>query len=377
MHRQTFNPMTLACDEPAKAALYAYIDRFEQTAQLQAVGGVDGPDNVFAAAGEDRGGENVDATTVEVVRITRADGDQLPLSLDFVKCFPKLTSLTLNNWHADDFAPIGFGKGLRDLVIDGGNIRTVKGLGRLSKLSMLMISGTPLADIRDLVTLYGLQTLYLIENPALQNIADVSSLHNLKRVKIRGSGIRDLSGFSNSPSLKCLYAEQNAVETIANMKGMKALEGLYLDQNRVSSRFDLKEFPKITVLSLKRNALTVLPKGLESATLASLDFTGNLISSLDGAQTWNLPVLDILDLSWNRLADIAAIVHLQSLSFLSVEANQLTRIPDLSSMQRLNTVNSKHNPWHGPGTYPVIPGGDIDYVTHHSASYVGCPPDPH
>ncbi len=107
------------------------------------------------------------------------------------------------------------------------------------------------------------------------------------------------------------------------------------------TKADLK---KLTYLSLYKNQLTELPKGLENLMqLEDLNLPVNKLTNVKGLE--KLTQLNFLTLSDNQMTDVKGLDKLPKLQSLKLDGNKLTELPKgLEKLTQLEHLNLKRNP---------------------------------
>lgn len=134
---------------------------------------------------------------------------------------------------------------------------------------------------------------------------------------------------------------------------MTNLEELWMGKNKIESMLGLEALTTRTLrrLDMQSNRLTVidtLPEHLRE-TLEEFYLADNGIDTegLAGLQAGNFPVLNVLDLSKNRLTDCAPLSHLASVEELWLSGNQVDswdQVDALKTLTNLETIYLEYNP---------------------------------
>ncbi|GAS84115.1 leucine-rich repeat domain-containing protein [Paenibacillus amylolyticus] len=159
---------------------------------------------------------------------------------------------------------------MTDLFLPGQNIKSIKPLNTLKKLTFLAVEGNQITDISPLSGLTNLQNLVMDDNKIkslapLKNMRKLTSLlasgnqvtdlSPLQKVKLEwvimnGNKIQDLTPLKNHPTLQYLYVEDNLIEDIAVLETIPHLTEVYLANNPLNDRAEqiVKNLKKKVVL---------------------------------------------------------------------------------------------------------------------------------
>eukprot|EP00118_Oscarella_pearsei_P018280 m.186686 g.186686 ORF g.186686 m.186686 type:complete len:2135 (+) comp39354_c0_seq50:173-6577(+) len=159
--------------------------------------------------------------------------------------------------------------------------------------------------------------------------------------------------FGHALNLRRLKAASNKLITLPkSFAKMKILNFLDLSENRLGQDVKEKEelgfIPKsVTNLIVRKNALMSLPNAfLQISSLKELDCSENEIRSLPSLSSWNVPFLESLNLSGNKLQTVDFPSSLSSsLRQLDLSFNGLNGFPEaVIKLSLLSLLNLKGNP---------------------------------
>ena len=103
------------------------------------------------------------------------------------------------------------------------------------------------------------------------------------------------------------------------------------------------DLEKVKWLSLERNQLTEVPKGLEKLTqLKELALWHNKLTDVKGLE--KLTQLTYLTLQFNQLTSVKGLEKLNKLNILSLAGNQLTDVKGLEKLTQLTHLYLENNP---------------------------------
>lgn len=181
-------------------------------------------------------------------------------------------------------------------------------------------------------------------------------LTNLLTLDLSNSGIREINpNLAKLQNLTKLRLNDNKIDYLdpGLFYQLLELEQLELRGNCLDSLFDGAErymdipIPKIAYLDLSNNRFKSLPPILARFTqLRALVMAYNQINSLDAICTPNLKVLDTLDFSNNKIAEVPEnIMALAKLENLNLENNSLDKLPTflgfLPSLKSVKLMGNK------------------------------------
>lgn len=243
----------------------------------------------------------------EVNKITQLAGYGMSISnLSGLENFTNLTYLVLNP-SKGDLTPI--------TVL---NISALKGLTKLSHLTLPLYKIDDLDAIRDLtnlsvLSLYdsvdsnidalkGLNNLITLSlDSQTKNIDALKGLTNLSRLTLSGTQVNNLDALKGLTNLTYLGLYNTQVNNIDGLKGLTNLTDLSLSHSQVSNIEALKELTNLTYLGLYGNKITNIDalKGLTN--LSMLGLQSNQITNIDSLK--GLTKLTLLLLKDNPITD--------------------------------------------------------------------------
>ena len=125
-----------------------------------------------------------------------------------------------------------------------------------------------------------------------------------------------------------------------------SLEELWLGKNKIAALEPLPLLPKLQILSLPSNRLTILPQSLPLPSLQELYVSHNAIRSLPSFAS--TPHLRILDISSNQIAHLENLAPLKELEELWASDNLLDSFEELelelANKDGMQTVYLERNP---------------------------------
>ena len=170
-----------------------------------------------------------------------------------------------------------------------------------------------------------------LANNKLKHIEGLSGLSQLHKLDLGANRIRtlpaeELAGLSN---LTELWLGKNKIESMEGLEALttKTLRRLDLQSNRLTSIETLPEHIRVTL-----EEFYLADNGIETDGLAGLG---------------ELPQINVLDLSKNRLTHCGPLSHLVSLEELWLSGNRVSdwnEVDQLASLVNLETIYLEYNP---------------------------------
>ncbi|KAH3015550.1 hypothetical protein KXW60_007797 [Aspergillus fumigatus] len=219
----------------------------------------------------------------------------------------------------------------------------------------------------------------------------------LEIMDLHGNQLRTLPmGFRRLQRLHTLNLSNNKLdaESIQIVMQMEALKDLKLANNLLEGSFssDVKNLTRLEVLDLRGNSLTELPKSLEYlACLRILDVGDNQLTSLPFQSLGMLPLKDLraprnklagtlipaslskldslqsLDVTGNALTAISEREDLEmpSLQTLSISMNRIKHLPNICTWTALLTLSAEDN------SLSAIPQGFVELQNLRNVDFTG------
>ena len=199
-----------------------------------------------------------------------------------------------------------------------------------------------------------LEELRLTEN-TIADLSPVSELDNLEILEVNNSGLEDadLEAINTLKygSLKELYLEKNNINDISSLKedGFERLEVLDLSKNKIGDITPLKDMSQLTILDLEDNEITDIDKtdieNLDSLEILNLKGNVNLTDITSFSNFMDDNTLKRLNLHGNLITDdgFKAIANISSLEEINLQENDITQIPDLQAIKRMDVLDLEGN----------------------------------
>ncbi|KAM4711970.1 leucine-rich repeat-containing G-protein coupled receptor 5A-like isoform 2-T2 [Anableps anableps] len=314
-----------------------------------------------------------------------------------------LQSLRLDANHISSVPPGCFSglRSLRHLWLDDNSLTEVpvKALGELPTLQAMTLALNHIALIPDhafsklghLVVLHlnnnrivsmgtncfhglhSLETLDLNYNSLVEFPTAIRSLSHLKELGFHSNNIQSIPehAFTGNPSLISLLFYDNPIQSVGrsafqnlpelrmlslngaaelaefpDLSGTRSLESLTITGARITSLPSsmCEQLPNLQLLDLSYNKIQTLPSFTGCESIQKIDLHHNEIEELRENTFTGLMTLRSLDLSWNRLSTVKpnSFFALTALSKLDLSSNQLSSLPltGLQSLTHLRLVGN-------------------------------------
>ncbi len=272
-----------------------------------------------------------------------------------IEFFNNLRVLDLSDNYIED---LYFGNNihsrLEELYLGGNTITQVSSLSQLSTLTHLDLSGNPISDQSEIVTVLdsnkNISHLWLNDIVLTGMYFSGSSLP-LKVLEIENTGIRDLDFVSGVLTLKELNAANNVLESLQPLIQLQSLEVLNVNGNFLKSLEGITQLNSLVSLEVSHNPnldKTSLAevinnnKGLKRLFLADLPLEsladlGGIFIEDEGGKPTDFQ-LNVLNIDSTRLHDVATLVNQPSLVELSFRNNSINIFPDFSQLMHLELL---------------------------------------
>ncbi|KAM6984789.1 leucine-rich repeat-containing G-protein coupled receptor 5-like [Aplochiton taeniatus] len=222
--------------------------------------------------------------------------------------------------------------------------------------------------------LHSLETLDLNYNSLVEFPVAIRSLKNLKELGFHSNSIQSIPehAFTGNPSLLTIFFYDNPIQFVGrsafqhlpelrtlslngaakitefpDLTGTKSLESLTITGARITSlpTAVCDQLPNLQVLDLSFNRIHTLPSFGGCDNLRKIDLHHNEIEDLQKNTFQGLASLRSLDLAWNRLRSLDAhsFSSLPALSKLDLSSNRLSSLP-VAGLQSLTHLKLSGNP---------------------------------
>ena len=239
----------------------------------------------------------------------------------------------------EDLAPVVGLPNLERLWPSRNRVTDISPLVALGQLTRLNVSYNPIADASPLASLQGLRQLH-IDDTGIADLRVLATLRGLRTLTIDDNQVTDISPLAQLRGLDYLSAENNRIDDIGTLAALHRLTRLHLDGNPLEDLGPLANLAILRELTLNGTRVTDLQPLANLNRLWRLHVSGTGISDLAGIE--NLRLGD-LDLSQNRIADIAPLSDQTFLWRLDLRGNRIENLFPLVRMTRLQTLRLDRN----------------------------------
>lgn len=191
------------------------------------------------------------------------------------------------------------------------------------------------ADLDGIEHLTNLKSLSLELGEDPKNVGALGSLANLEELTLSGSGIVDLSQLSSLVKLTSLTVLGISSEEFTFLAAFGSLKKLTL------IACDVRELSRL------------IPSIKNTLALSYLDLSGNKLSDI--AEIAALDRLQTLRLGYNELSDITVLSSFQELRWLEINNNKVQDISVLVELEKLSVVLLQGNPLNDVSRQTYIP----------------------
>lgn len=289
-------------------------------------------------------------------------------SIRGIEYFSNLRKLNLGHNSIEDISPLVGNLNLEELNLSDNKIANIATLSKLNMLKSLYIGGNQISNIKALEGLDKLEYLYLADNK-IDSIKPLAYLMNLKELYLADNTISDFEplvsyyhsldsrDFTIPPEDKtAIYIVDAVLEDMVRFKIDKYHRDLYekdvasitsleISHNKINSLSGVEHLKKLEELTiydsisyrLDLTPLSKLPK------LRRLFLQGNNFWPAPHESITKLKNITHLDLSENRIEDIAFLRSLPNLAALNLSGNDITDIEPLRHLNNLHTLYLKGN----------------------------------
>jgi len=266
-----------------------------------------------------------------------------PRSLDPVR---GVRDLTLDYVEPERLQAVGDFENLERLRIENGSLDDLRILSRCSKLRALELSHVHLGSLRGLESLASLEELAVHVARVPAELAEVGSLHRLRRLSLHVAGEVDVAMLPVLRHLEelevCgLEGRALAVCNAASLQRHSALHSLALRTTDLVELSWLSSLGRLRSLDLDTiDAVDLTPLGHLSR-LRRLNI--NQLPSKDVQFLAHLPYLEAIDVS--RVdADLSVLRHLVRLRELTIEQGAVGDLRQLEGLRQLRNLSLRGNP---------------------------------
>ena len=241
-------------------------------------------------------------------------------TLEDLKYFTGLTSLTIQNFQGEDFSFLSNLSQLETVDFSGSLIstQTIELLGQQANLKHLDLNTCGVSNLSGLANCSALEYL------------DVSNDH-----------VTDLSPLANCANLSELYLTSNAITSLDVIATMDQLQKLDLSYNAVENLSALRSCTQLQELNLSHCSLTDISALGEIPSLTKLTASANELETIAGIE--NCVNLVEIDLSDNKLVSVIQLSGIDSLKLVNINYNDVINVPQFNANSQLEKFYADHN----------------------------------
>ena len=263
-------------------------------------------------------------------------------SLEGIQKFRGLKTLRIYNPDFTDASPIGELTGLENLLINWGNqvFSDISPLGNLVKLRRLRLDGSPVTDLTVLERLVNLESLSLNSIQA-EDVSPIMGLKKLRELELCRLPLSNVPNFNQLSSLEhlrfCEYAALKLDEFVQQLP--ETIKHLDLRDTRISSTKPFNRLSRLNGLSLDNNLI----QRVELSNLPELQYINLWDNPITEFEVSGTPELRHLWAGKNDLTDLSSISNLTSLSQVRFSENRISDISALSGLENLGHIELNDN----------------------------------
>ena len=180
-----------------------------------------------------------------------------------------------------DFSPLQNLKRLNGIGISGNPVTDVSPLARLISLEGIAASNTRITDFSPLANLPRLQWIEFGNDPTISTLPSLTGIKTLRRLKITGTKISDISRLAELTQLTQLDLERNLISDISPLSNLKKLIELRLDSNLIADLSPLSGLTNLKELSLTDNFISDFSPLENLPEIITIQAQGNLGNFID------------------------------------------------------------------------------------------------
>jgi internalin A len=165
---------------------------------------------------------------------------------------------------------------------------------------------------------------------------------NISQIKGKGKEIKSLEGVEHCIAVQLVDLEDNAIEDIAQLSSLKLLQSVNLAGNKIKSIQPLAELEKVQYLELSGNEVTDITPIKKMKNMMSLYLSNNKIEDIQVVT--ELPKVWSLYLAGNPLKDFGPISKCRRVDTLDLSncgVTDLSFLKPLTELKRLMLIDNK------------------------------------
>ena len=183
----------------------------------------------------------------------------------------------------------------------------------------------------------------LLPEQQLDTLAFVASFPHVRELDLRDNHIQDLSLMQHTRQLERLDVSENNLTSISSLPALPHLKALSISNNKIQDIRSLAALPALEILDLQGNNLIQINPLASLPKLKELNLAHNQIY-VDSAIFKQLFRLVKLDISGNKVTDLAALDTCTALRYLNVSQNHLISLHACQNFPFLEYLQVDGNP---------------------------------
>jgi internalin A len=221
------------------------------------------------------------------------------------------------------------------------NISNLTGIGNLTGVNFLALSGNQIANLAPLA---GLTTPYLdLAFNKISSLTGIETLKGLITLNLFGNMVADVTPLASLTAAQVLDLGSNQILDVTPLTTLPALTMLAVDGNKITDAqvVQLSTITKLTWLHLRSNLVTNIAPLANLVNLTDLWLGANFLTDVTPLQ--GLTGLVQLELYGNRITNVWPLTGLTALTYLTLGNNQIVNVAPLASLTKLTYLDAPFN----------------------------------
>lgn len=241
-----------------------------------------------------------------------------------------------------DISGIGRLSSLESLSLSGNKLSSLAPLAPLSNLTFLEVSDNSIDDLAPLRDLTKLKNLYVDGNP-ITDFSPLHSLTSLRTLSMKNIDVTDEQlGALHEALPNCSIYADKAIETVSeirlgNRTFMSDVRELDLSGDTITDLSPLAQCTSLERLELRSCGITDISSLVDLQSLTWLDISENEIDDLRALMS--LGSLTHLDAHDNNIKDVTVLLYLSELTELDLGGNPLSGITSVGRLEKLTELS--------------------------------------
>ncbi len=176
------------------------------------------------------------------------------------------------------------------------------------------------------------------------NFLDIEILNPFKCIQyldLESNNIDDISNLKNKNKIKYLNLNLNKIKDLTPLQDFQNLEYLNLANNNITDITPLRKLQNLKYLNLSQNKIDNFQFFLDLPNLKHLDISGNSIRNISGITFLNN--LEYLNASYNKIYDIEPLTKLNKIKYLILNNNIIDFIHPFNQLFSLKHLELMSN----------------------------------